>query len=100
MAIEYVNRKGDRYFLQAARTKTGKPRYYFGRKLQGTPLERLPEGYEIYESPEAGQVFLRKIRTTKIRDSERELVNRGVRECGVWRLHRGRGARQLGRVLT
>ena len=81
MAIEYVNRKGDRYYLQAGRTKTGKPHNYFGRKLRGTPLERLPEGHEIYESPEAGQVFRRKIRMTKIRDSERELVYRGVREC-------------------
>ena len=79
MAIEYVNRKGDRYYLQVGQTKTGKPRYYFGKQLRATPLDELPAGYEIYECPDAGQVFLRKAQTTEIRDSDRELVSSGVR---------------------
>lgn len=74
MPVEYVNRKGARYYLQSGKTRSGKPRYYFGRKLTGTPVEEVPDGYEIYESPEAGQVYLRKSKPTEISPFERELV--------------------------
>ena len=43
MAFEYVNRKDDRYYLQAGKTPTGKPRYYFGRELTGN-TRRIPAG--------------------------------------------------------
>ena len=79
MGVEYVNRKGDRYFLQQGKTKTGKPRYFFGRKIKETVVEKVPKGYEIYESPGAGQVFLRKVRPTEISTLEREMVEEGIR---------------------
>ena len=56
MALEYKNRNGDVYYLQAGRTRTGKPKYYLGRQLTGEPLDAVPEGFEIYESPERGRV--------------------------------------------
>ena len=59
MAYERCNRRGDVYLLQAGKTRTGKSRYYFGRKLTGDPVEAVPSGYEVFESPERGQVFLR-----------------------------------------
>ena len=77
--IEYTSRKGDTYILQAGQTRTGKPRWWFGRKLTGTPVEVLPAGYEIYESPGGGQVFLRKIKHQAVGAEERELVAQGVR---------------------
>jgi hypothetical protein len=84
MALEYTNRHGDTYYLQAGTTKTGKPKYYFGRKLNGTPLDALPEGYEIYESPEVGQVYARKQRASRISALERELVAQALRrEAGL-----------------
>ena len=79
MGVEYVNRKGDRYFLQQGKTKTGKPRYFFGRKIKETVVEKVPKGYEIYESPGAGQVFLRKVKPTEISTLEREMVEEGIR---------------------
>jgi len=79
MAFEYVNRKDDRYYLQAGKTRTGKPRYYFGRELTGTPVEDLPEGYEVCESPGTGQVHLRKRQSTPITPQERETVAEGIR---------------------
>ena len=39
MAYQHCNRRGDVYLLQAGQTRTGKPRYYFGRKLSGKPVE-------------------------------------------------------------
>ena len=79
MGIEHVNRKGDRYCLQTTTDKSGKPRYSFTRKLKGTAVEVLPEGHEIYESPDDAQVFLRKIKSSLILPLEREIVARAVR---------------------
>jgi hypothetical protein len=72
MPIEYTNRKGDRYFLRQGKTKTGKPKYFVSRKLTGEPVEEMPDGYELFEHPEQGLVFVRKIRPTRILPEERE----------------------------
>jgi hypothetical protein len=74
VAFEYENRCGDVYRLQAKIAKNGKPRYYFGRKLTGQPVDELPQGYEVFESPERGQVFLRRERPTEIEPAERQLL--------------------------
>jgi hypothetical protein len=79
MALEHTNRRGDTYFLQAGKTRTGKPRYWFGRKLTGEPVESIPAGYEIYEHPEAGLVSLRKTKPTEISPLERDILSDGIR---------------------
>ena len=78
MAYEHRNRRGDVYLLQARQSRTGKRRYYFGRKLTGEPVEEVPAGYEVFESPERGQVYLRKERRTSIAPIEREIVAEGI----------------------
>src|SRR5207245_10448002 len=52
MPVSYTNRKGLTYILYRGQTKTGKPRYYFGRagQSQGEPGTELPPGYTISES--------------------------------------------------
>lgn len=54
MTMEYVNRRGDRYFVPQGKTKTGKPKYYCSKRTDalGVSVERLPEDYEIHENPE------------------------------------------------
>ncbi len=78
MVMEYVNRKGDTYYLQQGKTKTGKPKYYFGRRLTAVPLDAMPKGYEVHESPENGQVHARRARVTEISPMERRLVEEAV----------------------
>ena len=78
MAYSHRNRRGDVYWLQAANTRTGGHRYYFGRKLTGKPVEEVPAGYEAYESPQHGQVYLRKKLRTCIAPEEREIVADGI----------------------
>ena len=80
MVYQHRNRRGDVYLLQAGKTRTGKPRYYFGRKLTGDAVEVVPPGYEVFESPGRGQVFLRKKQATCIDPSEREVVVQGIRD--------------------
>ncbi|MGO8748660.1 MAG: hypothetical protein ACLQNE_22040 [Thermoguttaceae bacterium] len=60
MSVEHINRKRQTYFLHEEKTKTGKSTYFFSKDSKGDLLETIPEGYEIYEHPNA-QVFLRKI---------------------------------------
>lgn len=60
MPIQYLNRNSDTYFLHGGKTKTGKPRWFFSKKIEGNLEESIPAGYEIYENHNA-QVFLRLI---------------------------------------
>ena len=80
-AFPYTNRMGDVYYLQEGKTPTGKPKYYTGRKLSGTPLAEVPEGYEIYEQPDNGQVIVRKCRPTRITELERRQTENAVRKA-------------------
>ena len=80
MAVEYVNRKQKTYYLHEGKTKTGKPKYFFSMKTEGALVEAIPEGYEIYENPNA-QVFLRKIQPQMITPEEVAIVREGVKKC-------------------
>ncbi len=79
MAIEYVNRRNKTYYLHVGTTKTGKPKYFFSMKADGLLVEAIPEGYEIYENPNA-QVFLRKIQPQVITSEEVAIVRDGVKK--------------------
>jgi hypothetical protein len=60
MLVTYKNRRGKTYYLHEGRTKTGKPKYNFSLKNNGELVDEIPDGYEIYEHPGTGGVFLRK----------------------------------------
>lgn len=79
MTVEYTNRFGDTYYLQQGRTRKGNPNYYCGKKISGTPLDKVPEGYELRESPEHGQVIVRKAQPTAIAPNEKKMVEDGIR---------------------
>jgi hypothetical protein len=79
MAVQHVNRRGDTYHLHLGKTKTGKPRWFFSTKPEGELAKSIPEGYEVYENPNA-QVFLRKKTPRLITEDEVAVVERGVRE--------------------
>lgn len=78
MPIQYVNRKGDTYFLHEGKTKTGKPMWFFSRKPEGKLAQAIPAGYEIYENHNA-QVFLRTIVPMLVTQEEIETVKAAMR---------------------
>ncbi len=80
MTAQYTNRKNETYYLQAGRTRTGKPRYWCGRKLSGEVLDAIPDGYEIREDPANARVTLRLIRLTEISPLEIQLLSDGLRK--------------------
>jgi hypothetical protein len=77
--IQYVNRKGDRYFLHESKTKTGKRTWFFSKKTDGNLAATIPAGYEIYENHNA-QVFLRIIVPMLVTKEEIATVEEGVRQ--------------------
>jgi hypothetical protein len=78
MPVNHVNRKRDTYFLHAGRTKTGKLKYWFSKSTDGDLVDAIPEGYEVYENPDA-QVFLRKIVPQLVTTFEVAAVENGLR---------------------
>jgi len=79
MRFQYTNRHGDVYHLQSKARKTGALGYSFTRKLTGTPVDRLPDGYEVRELPKNAQVVLRKITPSAILPLEKQVAEAAVR---------------------
>src|SRR5712691_10023438 len=81
MPVSYTNRKGLTYTLYRGQTKTGKPRYYFGRadQGQGEPVSGLPPGVTISESVN-GVVSLVKDRPSLIQPEEVAAIEAAVQQ--------------------
>lgn len=79
MGIEYTNRRGEKYYLFQGTTKTGKPKYYVSRKPDGTPVEKMPDGFELHEEPQRGVVSIRKVRTSRVTLEERRYLEEQIR---------------------
>src|SRR3989475_10383145 len=81
MPVSYTNRKGLTYTLYRGQTKTGKPRYYFGREGQGQgeAVTELPAGYTISESVN-GVVSLVKDRPSLIQPEEVAAIEAAVQQ--------------------
>jgi hypothetical protein len=81
MSISYTNRKGVTYTLYRGQTKTGKPRYYFGRtgQSQDESVTELPAGFTISESVN-GVVSLVKDRPSLILPEEVATIEAAVQQ--------------------
>jgi hypothetical protein len=77
MPVTHVNRYRDRYYLHVGRTTTGKPRYWFSTKANGDLVDAIPEGYEVYENPDA-RVYLRHKPPQIVTPEEVVVVKEGV----------------------
>ncbi len=79
MPVNYTNRKGQTYTLYRGQTRSGKPRYYFGREGQGQgePVTEIPPGYSITESVN-GVVSLAKDRPSLIQPEEVAAIEAAV----------------------
>ncbi len=79
MAVEHINRRGQKYYLHQGNTKTGKPKYFFSMKSEGTLVQTIPDGFEIYENPNA-QLFIQRIQPKIITDDEIATVEKGMKK--------------------
>ena len=60
MAIEFKNRKGHTYYIKKRKTKTGKTTYTVTKTKSKDCVDEVPQGFEVHEKPENGQMLLRK----------------------------------------
>ena len=77
--VQYTNRRGQIYYLYQGTTKTGKPKYFFSTKIDENRLDSIPDGFEIYENPNA-QVFLTKKVPPLITDLEKQTVIASIKK--------------------
>ena len=90
MPVSYTNRKGLRYTLYRGQTRTGKPRYYFGREGQGQgePVTELPPGFTI--DGKCGQRIVRRsgsgISFTSLRTISSEATQRSFPRSAIMNL--------------
>jgi len=77
MPVTYITRRGRTYHLCQGATASGKPRYYFSSDPKDTPLDRLPEGYEIHETVN-GVVTIRRAQPPLLTKNEVALVHRAL----------------------
>ena len=74
MPFAYTTRRGKTYYLHTGPKRGGGIQHYVSTDPDGPVAEALPEGFEIYETPN-GQVYLRKAKPALIRPDELALVN-------------------------
>jgi hypothetical protein len=79
MTLQHTNRRGKIFYINQGVTTTGKPKYYFSSNSEGNLINEVPEGFEVYENPNA-QVFLRKIQPKIITDEEVAVVDNGMKK--------------------
>jgi hypothetical protein len=75
MAITYTSRTGKTYYLHTGPKRGGGTQCYVSTKEDGPLADRLPEGFEIYETVN-GQVYLRRQPPKIIQDAELEGLRR------------------------
>ena len=75
MAIEHTSRTGKTYYLHTGPRRGGGLQYFFSTKSTGSLAEKLPQGFEAYESVH-GQVFLRRKTPQLIADEETICIER------------------------
>jgi len=78
MAVQHTNRRGQAFYLHKGTTKTGKAKYFFSLNNHGELVDAVPQGFEIYENPNA-QVFLRREQPKLITDEEQAIVEEGLK---------------------
>jgi hypothetical protein len=75
MTFAYTTRRGKTYYLHTGPKRGGGIQHYVSTTSKGSVADAIPEGFEIYETPN-GQVYLRKKKPARIQPDELALVDR------------------------
>jgi hypothetical protein len=79
MAFTYTTRRGKTYYLRTGPKRGGGTQHYVSTDPAGQVADSLPEGFEIYETPN-GQVYLRKRKPALIQSAEMALVEEALQK--------------------
>ncbi len=73
--------------LKVGKTKKGNPKYNFSPKEGGDEPDKIPEGFEIYENPARGLVYLRKKQPNLITDAEESFIRKHLKKMKLYYIY-------------
>jgi hypothetical protein len=79
MPFTYTTRRGKTYYLHTGPKRGGGIQHYVSTDPKGPAAAALPEGFELYETPN-GQVYLRKKKPTRIQPAELALIEKELQK--------------------
>jgi hypothetical protein len=79
MTVSFKNFRGEIYYLHSKLTKKGNTSCHFSKKAEGAAeMEKVPDGFEIYEDPN-GKVYLKRKTKPYILRDEIRMVEEGMK---------------------
>ena len=86
MSVIHISRSGKTYRLHVSKTPTGKDKFFFSTKTGGVLAEKIPDGFEVYETVDS-LVFLRRKTAIVIQEDEFAMIQSsldGIRGKSSW----------------
>ena len=80
MPKAFINRRDEAYYIKSKLTKTGKVSYYMTKVPDDTCLGRVPEGCEVFEKPDSGVCFIRKIKPSLFNAADIKIIENELRQ--------------------
>lgn len=74
MSISFSNVKEKKYFIKKKLTKKGNTTYCMTKKEDEKCLDKIPEGYEVFEKYDSGMMFIRKVKDRLFDEDEIKLI--------------------------
>lgn len=74
MSISFSNVKEKKYFIKKKLTKKGNTTYYMTKKEDEECLDKIPEGYEVFEKYDSGMMFIRKVKDRLFDENEIKII--------------------------
>src|SRR5215212_8288776 len=87
MPIVHTSRTGKQYYLHTGPKRGGGVQHFFSTDPAGSLAERVPEGFEIYESIN-GQVLLRRQKPQLIRADEMACIEQRLSKLRTINLYK------------
>lgn len=78
--MQLQNRYGEPYYIKPKTTKTGKTTYTLTKKKSEDCLNRIPKGFEVYERPDTGIMYIRKIIPSKLTKKDKQILERQLKK--------------------
>ncbi len=79
MSVIHISRSGKTYRLHVSKTSTGKDKFFFSTKSDGVLAEKIPDGFEVYETVDS-LVFLRRKTASIIPEDEFAMIQSSLDE--------------------
>jgi hypothetical protein len=77
--VSHASRTGKTYYLHTGPKRGGGVQYFFSTKAKGQLADKIPDGFEVYETVN-GQVYLRRHEPPLIRPHELDCIRERIRE--------------------